>query len=108
MPTRTSLENADQKTAYGYLISNLMAPGVGTLMMGQKTVGWCQILLAFIGTFFSVYGVGAWAVTLLRTKDPSFLFGTNLFIGLGGIVVFLISWGWGFWTAYQLIQKSNK
>lgn len=108
----------DQK-AHGYVASNVVLPGLGSLAAGRK-VGWLQLGLCLggfgltlgFGVRFIFWGLAHWSEFQNASPDADPLKPLRELWQQArwpflGIVMFVISWFWSFMTSRSLLAESK-
>ena len=99
----------DETTAWFCLVTNLtVLPGLGSLM-AHRRVGYAQALLSLTGTGMSLLFIFRWVLSWLEQGSlPQVELGPDLLMGLGGIVVFGVSWLWGLLTGLAIVRQVGR
>jgi len=98
----------DRRTAWGYLLSNLMLPGLGTFIARRRVTGVAQMVLAQAGFVLTLI----WARWLVREsiRNRQLLLEPGPYLGLGiiGALIFLAAWLWSLVTSLQILRAASK
>lgn len=119
-PPRLPPKPLNRDEAMTCLWSNLGVPGIGSWRAGWRVSGVLQIALATCGLLLSLRW-GAWFVAewakagklpFLVIYDhggelpPGYL--NYLFVGLGGLGLFVLALGWAFLTSLFIVQEAKR
>lgn len=108
MPDTQNSRGHARQAAWSWLVTNLVVlPGLGSILGGRK-VGYLQAALALSGMALSLIFVISmirewWVLREMPAVDRRWLFE-----GLGGIVLFGVSWLWGLVTGLRLLRDAGK
>lgn len=97
-----------RSTAWGYVLSNLVLPGLGTLAARRRLAGVLQLIVSQAGFVLMVI----WTVSFVRVwrqqeSLPEDL-GPNSGLGLLGMALFLLAWIWSLASSVGILQDSRK
>jgi hypothetical protein len=98
----------DRSTAWGYVLSNLVLPGLGTLAARRRLAGTLQLVVSQAGfvlmVIWTISFVRAWMQQGNLPDDPGPHFG----VGLLGMALFLLAWIWSLASSAGILQDSRK
>jgi hypothetical protein len=115
---RASHESSARETARGCFTTNLVIPGLGSLVGGRK-IGYLQLVLCYTGQAVSlIFGIrfiywafAHWSEFYGPNADPLPAF-HNLWLQarwpLLGILLFAIAWIWALQTSCRLLGDAQK
>ena len=108
LPEIRQASKVDRRTAWGYVMSNLALPGLGTFLARDRLAGALQLVASQIGFLLTVL----WAVAYVRNwiregKMPEGL-GPHFRLALIGIVLFLLAWAWSVASSLQILRDTRK
>jgi hypothetical protein len=97
-----------RQTAWGYVMSNLVLPGVGTFVAGRRVEGVLQLVVSQIGFALSI----VWAALFVRDwihqgslpEDMT----AGLWLGVAGVALFLLGWLWSAASSVVILRNSRK
>jgi hypothetical protein len=116
---RANHESSAQETARGCFTTNLVIPGLGSLVGGRK-IGYLQLVLCYLGEGITlIFGVRLIYWTLAHwstiyhpnTEDPLAALHEmwpQMRLPLLGILLFAIAWLWALLTSYQLLGEAKQ
>jgi hypothetical protein len=116
---RANHESSARETARGCFTTNLVIPGLGSLVGGRK-IGYLQLVLCYLGEGITlVFGVRLIYWTLAHwsniyhpnAEDPLAALRElwpQLRLPLLGIVLFVIAWLWALLTSYLLLDEAKR
>lgn len=98
----------DRSTAWGYVLSNLVLPGLGTLAARRRLAGTLQLVVSQTGFVLMV----VWTISFVRAwmqqgNLPDDL-GPHFGLGLLGMALFLLGWIWSLASSAGILQDSRK
>ena len=110
---------ADRQAAQGFLASNLVLPGLGSLAAGRRA-GWPQLALCLVGfaitLFFGVrfltWSLAHWSEfhgtdPMLDPMKPLRDLWQQARWPLLGIALFAVSWVWALLTSWSMLAESK-
>jgi len=100
-------QGQDETRAWACLMTNLLVlPGLGSLLVGRRS-GWAQAALALLGFALTLVWLVWFAVTWSGTGEFPLDGGPYLGEGVGGVLLFAVSWVWGLVTGLSVVRKSG-
>ena len=90
------------------LLSNLMVPGLGTIVARRRVQGVLQLVVSQVGFALSF----VWAILFVRRWShegslPEDIT-PHLGIGLLGVAIFILAWIWSLASSVEILYKSRK
>lgn len=106
--SEVSKPRIDRSTAWGYVLTNLVLPGLGTLAARRRLAGVLQLVVSQAGFVLMV----VWTISFVRVwmqqeSLPEDL-GPNFGIGLLGMALFLLASIWSLASSVGILQDSRK
>jgi hypothetical protein len=105
----------DRSTAWGFLVTNAAAPGLGSLAAG-RAVGYFQFTFGMLGSLLSALAltrilVGWFRLDQSPVSGEDFrrliaLWRGHLVMGAAGFLLFLVSWIWALVTSLHLLRNA--
>ena len=97
----------DRQAAWVCLTSNLVLPGLGTLVARRRVTGLLQLVISQIGFVLTV----VWAVLFVRDwihrgswpDDAT----PHLWLGLLGVALFFLAWIWSLASSLEMLARSH-
>jgi hypothetical protein len=97
----------DEARAWASLMTNLLVlPGLGSLLAGRRA-GWPQAALALVGFILTTVWLAWFVGACWRTGSFPLDGGPYLPMGLLGVFLFAVSWGWGLVTGLAVVRQSR-
>lgn len=96
------------REAWGFVLTNLVLPGLGTFAAGRRLEGALQLVVSQSGFVFMV----VWTISFVRTwiRLGSFPEDMGPHPGLCflGLALFFMGWIWSLASSYGILQDSRK
>jgi len=111
-PPKLAEKQADsghaRRAAWICLLSNLLVPGLGTIVARRRVPGALQLIVSQVGFVLSCI----WAVLFVRRwihegslpEDIT----PHLGIGLVGVAIFILAWIWSMASSVEILHNSRK
>ena len=97
----------DRPTAWGCLLTNLMLPGLGTIVARRRATGIAQIVLSQTGFALTLVW-GVWlAVTWARLGYLPEELGPFYGCGILGALLFFSVWIWSLVVSLDILRKAS-
>lgn len=98
----------DRSTAWGYVLGNLVLPGLGTFIARRRLTGTLQLVVSQAGfvlmLFWSISFVRVW---MQQRSLPDDL-GPHFGLGLLGMALFFLAWIWSLASSAGILQDSRR
>ena len=102
------LSQIDRSTAWGYVLGNLVLPGLGTLAARRRVAGALQLVVSQVGFVLMLL----WSISFVRVwmqqKSLPEDFGPHFGLGLLGTALFFLAWIWSLASSAGILQESRK
>jgi hypothetical protein len=94
----------DRPAAWGYVLGNLILPGVGTWAAKRRIAGALQLVLSQTG-FVLMMSWGVWCVAVwTRTRELPTELGPLIWLVLAGAGMFFGAWLWALASSWQILR----
>ena len=98
----------DRATARGYVLANLVLPGLGTWAAERRIAGAAQVILSqggfALAMIWGVWFVAGW----IRTKEFPTGLGSFFWPAMVGLGMFFTGWVWAFVSSLQILREARK
>jgi hypothetical protein len=97
----------DRATAWGYVLGNLVLPGMGTWAAGRRVAGIAQVVVSQAG-FILMMSWGVWCIAVwTRTHELPTDLGPLIWLVLAGAVMFFGAWLWALVSSWQILRDTR-
>lgn len=88
------------------MLANLLVlPGLGSVLGGRRC-GWTQMVVAVTGFGLTMWWAISFVIQWVRDGAFPMTGGSQLWAGLGGLIMFIGAWGWGLVSGLQLLRAA--
>ncbi len=104
-PTRDRLR---RQAAWGFVLSNLVLPGLGTFAARRRVEGVLQLVVSQTGFVLMVVWTSSFVRMWIRLKNFPEDMGPHAALCFLGLALFFLGWIWSLASSYGILQDSRK
>ena len=90
------------------LINQLVTPGMGSFLAGQRIVGCAQVIVALAGFTLLMIWFGWFFIEIFHTMQWPHATARIFWMGVMGVALFVASWFWALATSLQILRKARE
>jgi hypothetical protein len=98
----------DRATAWGYVLTNLVLPGLGTLLAGHPIAGVGQLLLSQTGFALMVAWAAGYLWNWIRAGKIPQEIGPLFNLSLLGMTLFFLTLLWSLASSLQILREARR
>lgn len=108
IPEQPAHGGRGSQTAWGYVLSNLVLPGLGTFAAGRRLEGVLQLIVSQSGFGLMVVWTNSFVRLWIHQGNFPEDFGPHAGLCALGMALFFLGWIWSLASSYVILQDSRK
>ena len=96
-----------RQAAWGFVLSNLVLPGLGTFAAGRRLEGALQLVVSQSGFVLMLVWTNSFVRTWKRLGSLPEDFGPHAGLCALGLAMFFLAWIWSLASSYGILQDSR-
>ena len=97
-----------RRAAWIGLLSNLLVPGLGTILAGRRVQGALQLVVSQVGFVLSFIWAVLFVLRWIHEGNVPEDITPHLALGLIGVAIFILAWIWSLASSVEILYASRK
>ena len=107
IPEQPAGDGRSRQKAWGFVLGNLVLPGVGTFAAGRRVEGALQLVVSQTGFVLMMVWASSFVRTGIKLGSLPEDFGPHSGLCFLGLALFLLAWIWSLASSYGILQDSR-